>query len=93
MVGILPEEIRTNWRNRGIQSADWVERLLPDWDKTKNQVKEALMDNEVKKYVDNPDYDSSKRPNGFVESIDKKSTDEPTLLETEDSAINGEAKK
>ena len=52
MVGILPEEIRTNWRNRGIQSADWVERLLPDWDKTKNQVKEALMDNEVKKYVD-----------------------------------------
>ncbi|MBS4932716.1 MAG: hypothetical protein KH020_15685, partial [Clostridiales bacterium] len=25
MVGILPEEIRTNWRNRGIQSADWVE--------------------------------------------------------------------
>ena len=47
----------------------------------------------MKKYVDNPDYDSSKRPNGFVESIDKKSTDEPTLLETEDSAINGEAKK
>ena len=25
---------------------------IRDWDKTKNQVKEALMDNEVKKYVD-----------------------------------------
>ena len=27
MKGLLPEEIRTNWKNRGIQSADWIQRL------------------------------------------------------------------
>ena len=50
--GYLPEEIRTNWRKRGRQSADWVDRLKPDWSKIFRDVKKALNDIDVQKYVD-----------------------------------------
>ncbi|NME83417.1 asparagine synthase-related protein [Clostridium sp. SM-530-WT-3G] len=54
MKGILPEKIRTNWKNRGIQSADWVERLIPEWNNIYAQIKEALQDDEIVKYIDVP---------------------------------------
>src|SRR5690606_3829156 len=33
MIGILPESIRTNIKTKGLQSADWLLRLQPEWDK------------------------------------------------------------
>ena len=44
MEGYLPEEIRTNWRKRGRQSADWVDRLKPEWSKIFRDAKKALND-------------------------------------------------
>ena len=54
MEGYLPEEIRTNWRKRGRQSADWVDRLKPDWNNIFKAIKEALNDKDVQRYVDIP---------------------------------------
>lgn len=54
MEGYLPEEIRTNWRKRGRQSADWVERLKPNWNNILKSIKEALNDEDVQRYVDVP---------------------------------------
>ena len=52
MKGLLPEEIRTNWKNRGIQSADWIQRLQPHWNELKREIKQALDDEIIKKYFD-----------------------------------------
>ena len=52
MKGYLPEEIRTNWKKRGAQSADWVDRLKPEWSKLIEEANEALKDEEVQNYVD-----------------------------------------
>lgn len=52
MKGILPEEIRTNWKHRGQQSADWVERLKPDWNKLHKEIEDSLEDVDMKKYMD-----------------------------------------
>ena len=52
MEGYLPEQIRTNWRKRGRQSADWVDRLKPDWTNIFREVKEALNDVDVQRYID-----------------------------------------
>ena len=54
MEGYLPEEIRTNWRKRGRQSADWVERLKPEWDNIFSCVVQALKDEDVQRYIDIP---------------------------------------
>ena len=54
MEGYLPEEIRTNWRKRGRQSADWVDRLKPNWNNILKSIKEALNDEDVQRYVDVP---------------------------------------
>ena len=54
MEGYLPEEIRTNWRKRGRQSADWVDRLKPNWNNIFKAIKEALSDEDVQRYVDIP---------------------------------------
>ena len=54
MEGYLPEEIRTNWRKRGRQSADWVDRLKPDWNNIFKAIKEALSDEDVQRYIDVP---------------------------------------
>lgn len=52
MKGILPEEIRTNWKHRGLQSADWIDRLKPDWHVLHNQMEHSLEDSDMKKYMD-----------------------------------------
>lgn len=52
MKGILPEEIRTNWKHRGVQSGDWVERLKPDWIHIYEEIVQSLNDKDMKKYMD-----------------------------------------
>ena len=54
MKGIIPEEIRTNWKHRGIQSADWVERLKLDWESIYKDIELSLNDSYMKKYMDIP---------------------------------------
>lgn len=52
MKGILPDEIRLNNKNRGQQSADWVQRLIIDWQNTKNKIKWILEQEAIKQYMD-----------------------------------------
>lgn len=78
MEGYLPEEIRTNWRKRGRQSADWVERLKPNWNKIFNSVKEALKDVDVQRYID------VKKVEGLMEKYKN--------LESLNNTIQGEVK-
>lgn len=52
MKGILPDMIRLNSTKRGVQSADWMERLEPLWDSIKAEIEECLEREEVKNYID-----------------------------------------
>ncbi|MBT2657069.1 lasso peptide isopeptide bond-forming cyclase [Bacillus sp. ISL-18] len=36
---LLPDDVRLNQRIRGVQGADWVHRLIPQWDALKNDLK------------------------------------------------------
>jgi asparagine synthase (glutamine-hydrolysing) len=50
--GILPDRIRTNISTRGVQSADWIQRLTPDWNQIRSEMDEVLATKEIEKYVD-----------------------------------------
>ncbi|AET70494.1 asparagine synthase (glutamine-hydrolyzing) [Desulfosporosinus orientis DSM 765] len=52
MKGILPEKIRLNYRVRGTQSADWIQRLLPEWKELKNELLTMLENDALKRYID-----------------------------------------
>lgn len=47
MAGYLPDEVRLNQRVRGVQAADWVYRLLPDWPKTLAELQRMCEDSIV----------------------------------------------
>ncbi|GIM27390.1 asparagine synthetase B [Clostridium polyendosporum] len=52
MKGILPDKIRLNRTRRGLQSADWIERLNDSWKSIKEQLDEYLQLPEIKNYID-----------------------------------------
>ena len=52
MEGILPDEIRLNTLRRGIQSADWVQRIIPQWDNIIEQLQSMINDKNTSKYLD-----------------------------------------
>ena len=52
MKGILPDLIRMNMRERGRQSADWVQRLHQDWIKIRNEFNQAISENGIKSLAD-----------------------------------------
>ncbi|WP_163193909.1 asparagine synthase-related protein [Clostridium thermarum] len=52
MEGILPDKIRLNYRVRGKQSADWIQRMESEWVSTSAEIKEMLQDDSIKKYLD-----------------------------------------
>lgn len=70
MNGILPDKIRMNLRVRGIQSADWVQRLLPEWFSIKDELLSLLENKELNQYID---IDIVKR---ILEKIDQYPKDE-----------------
>ena len=37
----LPDKVRLNQRIRGVQGADWVHRMIPNWDTFIEEVKAA----------------------------------------------------
>ncbi|WP_117149463.1 asparagine synthase-related protein [Paraliobacillus zengyii] len=41
---ILPDSIRLNQRTRGVQAADWIHRMIPDWDSFVNEAKKLTTD-------------------------------------------------
>ena len=59
MEGKLPDCIRMNLYKRGVQSADWIQRLIPIWEDIYKEIGEAIKDSEVLKYIDK-DYVTSK---------------------------------
>ena len=42
--GILPDMVRLNYTERGYQGADWLQRMIPDLEEFKNELREMLSD-------------------------------------------------
>jgi asparagine synthase (glutamine-hydrolysing) len=49
---ILPDEIRLNQKVRGVQAADWIHRMVPDWKNFINEGKQLSEDNRILGYFD-----------------------------------------
>jgi asparagine synthase (glutamine-hydrolysing) len=52
MAGILPDKVRLNYSVRGCQSADWIQRLLPDWKNVQIELHHMLQEEIFEKYLD-----------------------------------------
>lgn len=52
MKGYLPDEIRLNLVKRGYQASDWIYRLSKNWDNTFVEIKQALNNEKITKYLD-----------------------------------------
>jgi hypothetical protein len=50
--GYLPDEVRLNQRIRGVQGADWVHRMIPQWDKFIDEIQELSTDRSVLEFLD-----------------------------------------
>lgn len=55
MKGIIPEKIRLNYTKKGVQAADWVQRIIPLWEDIKTQIAECVSDKRIEKYVNSKD--------------------------------------
>lgn len=55
MKGIIPDKIRLNYTKKGVQAADWIQRIIPMWDDITNQVKECISDGRIEKYINTKD--------------------------------------
>jgi asparagine synthase (glutamine-hydrolysing) len=51
MKGILPDLLRLNNKVRGVQSADWIQRMAPHWQEIESEFNEALEERHIKKYI------------------------------------------
>lgn len=49
---ILPDKIRLNTSTRGLQSADWIQRLEPVWKDIYSELEGILVDEEIRSYID-----------------------------------------
>lgn len=52
MKDIIPDKIRLNTSTRGLQSADWIQRLEPAWEDVCRELECILRDEEIHKYID-----------------------------------------
>ncbi|NSB16569.1 asparagine synthase-related protein [Clostridium beijerinckii] len=52
MKGILPDKIRFNFLTKGLQSADWLQRLQPRYNYICNELEAAIKDKKSNKYLD-----------------------------------------
>lgn len=52
MKDILPDKIRLNYYKRGQQSADWIQRIQPQWENIYTQLEIILEDDKISKYID-----------------------------------------
>lgn len=81
MKGLIPESIRMNIESRGVQAADWIERLKPVWKESYKELEEAVNNKNIKKYIN-----VNKLKKLLKETEDgiseEQSTEVLTLLET-----------
>lgn len=52
MKGVLPERIRMNMNSRGLQGADWIQRLIPIWGNIYKELEEIIHYKSIEKYID-----------------------------------------
>lgn len=52
MKGYLPDSIRMHIKSKGLQAADWVERLDEDWQDTFSEIRDVINNNYLDKYID-----------------------------------------
>lgn len=52
MKGMLPDSIRLNISRRGLQAADYFERIRPYLKDIKNEIEEAIKNPKIQKYID-----------------------------------------
>ncbi len=52
MKGILPDMIRMNMRERGRQSADWIQRLQQEWISIRKEFDQALTEDRIRSFAD-----------------------------------------
>ncbi|MCI2255190.1 asparagine synthase-related protein [Domibacillus sp. PGB-M46] len=48
---LLPDEVRLNQRIRGVQGADWVHRMAPQWDCFINELEEVSKDQRTTQFI------------------------------------------
>ena len=51
MKGILPDMLRLNYTKRGVQSADWIQRLAPVWGDISTDIEMFLSSKGLEKYI------------------------------------------
>lgn len=49
--GILPDKVRLNISTRGLQSADWIQRIVPEWNSMCDSLEMHLNDSGIKHYI------------------------------------------
>lgn len=49
--GILPDEIRLNQKTRGIQAADWIHRMIPQWDQLMREAEQLSVDKRIQEFI------------------------------------------
>jgi asparagine synthase (glutamine-hydrolysing) len=49
---LLPDQIRLNQHVRGVQGADWLHRMIPDWSMLIEEVKELTNDSSLMNFFD-----------------------------------------
>ena len=54
MKGHMPDKVRLNTTIRGKQAADWVQRIMPDWDKACEEIADIGSSERERKYLDIP---------------------------------------
>lgn len=52
--GYLPDMVRMNIRSRGVQGADWIYRMLPDWRDFRNKLDQLCEDSSAAQYINVP---------------------------------------
>ncbi|MGE7780165.1 lasso peptide isopeptide bond-forming cyclase [Peribacillus sp. NPDC097264] len=51
-VNYLPDNVRLNQTNRGVQGVDWMHRMIPQWETYKTELEQLNTDKRLLKYVD-----------------------------------------
>ncbi|AIQ50713.1 asparagine synthase-related protein [Paenibacillus sp. FSL R7-0331] len=54
MAGRLPDNVRLNRKRRGVQGADGIQRMLPEWDTFLSELREMTRDPQAAVYLNSP---------------------------------------
>lgn len=74
MKGIISDKIRMNYLKRGVQAADWVQRIIPYWEDINGQLDKYIFDERIEKYVNSKNISNFLSKNKHI-SINNNSVD------------------